>query len=84
MSESTTQSIVLTADVLCTSLIKTGAESFKNDESRGRFRKHAALALGNFTMVHSNQDLTWCVKVGVYMGFWDHRGFSLLWPLVDS
>ena len=24
--------------------------------------------------VHSNQDLIWCVKIGVYMGFWVHRG----------
>ena len=28
-----------------------------------------------FTGVHSNQDLRWCVKIGVYMGFWAHRGF---------
>ena len=24
--------------------------------------------------VHSNQNLIWCVKIGVYMGFWVHRG----------
>ena len=24
--------------------------------------------------VHINQDLIWCVKIGVYMGFWVHRG----------
>ena len=28
----------------------------------------------NITGVHNNQDLIWCVKMGVYMGFWDHRG----------
>ena len=26
------------------------------------------------TGVHINQDLIWCVKIGVYMGFWVHRG----------
>ena len=26
----------------------------------------------------SNQDLIWCVIIGVYMGFWVHRGSSLL------
>ena len=26
----------------------------------------------------SNQDLIWCIKIGVYMGFWVHRGSSLL------
>ena len=29
----------------------------------------------NITRVDSNQDLIWCVKIGVYMGFWVHRGF---------
>ena len=24
--------------------------------------------------VHSNQDLIWCVKIGVYKGFGVHRG----------
>ena len=27
------------------------------------------------TGVRSNQDLIWCEKMGVYMGFWVHRGF---------
>ena len=27
-----------------------------------------------FTGVHNNQDLTWCVKIVVYMFFWVHRG----------
>ena len=27
-----------------------------------------------FTGVHINQDLIWCVKMGVYMGFWVHGG----------
>ena len=29
--------------------------------------------------VRSNQDLLWCVKIGVYMGFGIHRGSWLLW-----
>ena len=32
----------------------------------------------SITGAHSNQDLVWCVKIGVYMGFWVHRGSSLL------
>ena len=24
---------------------------------------------------YSNQDLMCCVKIGLHMGFWDHRGF---------
>ena len=28
-----------------------------------------------FTGLHSNQDLIWCVKTTIYMGFWAHRGF---------
>ena len=28
-----------------------------------------------FTGVHTNQDLIWCVKIGVYMGFWVYRRF---------
>ena len=28
----------------------------------------------NIRGVHNNQDLIWCVKIGVYMGFWVHRG----------
>ena len=27
-----------------------------------------------FTEVHINQDLIWCVKIGLYMGFCVHRG----------
>ena len=27
-----------------------------------------------FTGVHSNQDLIWCDKLGIYMGFRVHRG----------
>ena len=30
---------------------------------------------GTITGVHNNQDLLWCVKIGVYMGFCIHRGF---------
>ena len=29
---------------------------------------------GTITGVHSSQDLLLCVKIGVYMGFWVHRG----------
>ena len=29
----------------------------------------------HFTRVHSNQDLTWCVKIGLYVGLWHHLGF---------
>ena len=29
--------------------------------------------------VHSNQDLTWCVKIGACVGFWIDRGFWILW-----
>ena len=36
----------------------------------------------NITRVHSNQDLIWCVKIGVYMGFWAHCRSWLLWPSV--
>ena len=32
----------------------------------------------NITRVDINQDLIWCVKIGVYMGFWVHHGFWLL------
>ena len=32
-----------------------------------------------FTGVHINQDLIWCVKMGVYMGFWVHGGSWLIW-----
>ena len=32
------------------------------------------------TGVHSNQDLIWCVKIVLYMGFWVDRGSWLLWP----
>ena len=32
-------------------------------------------ALGAVTGVNNNQDLIWCAKRGVYMGFWVHRGF---------
>ena len=32
--------------------------------------------------VHTNQDLLWCVKIGVYTSFWVHRGSWLLWPPV--
>ena len=27
-----------------------------------------------FTGEHGNQDLIWCVKIRVYMGFWVHSG----------
>ena len=27
------------------------------------------------TELHSNQDLLLCVKIGMYSGFWVHRGF---------
>ena len=36
------------------------------------------------TGVHSNQDLAWCVKIGVYMGFWVHRGSWLLCITVSA
>ena len=39
--------------------------------------------LSLFTGVHSNQDQILCVKVGLYMGFWIHRGFWLIWPPVN-
>ena len=29
-----------------------------------------------FGSIVGSQDLIWCVKWGVYMGFWVHRGFS--------
>ena len=35
-----------------------------------------------FTGVHINQDPIWCIKVVIYMGFWDHRGSWLLCPPV--
>ena len=37
-----------------------------------------------FTGVHNNQDLIWCVKMGVYVGFWVHRGSWLLWLPVNT
>ena len=27
-----------------------------------------------YVRVSSNQDLIWCVKIGLYVGFWVHRG----------
>ena len=37
-----------------------------------------------FTGVHVNQDLIWCVTMGVYMGFWVHGGSWLIWSPVNS
>ena len=37
-----------------------------------------------FTGVHINQDLIWCVKMGVYMGFWVHGGSWLIcFPVIE-
>ena len=32
------------------------------------------LFVSSITGVHINQDLIWCVKMGVCMGFWVHGG----------
>ena len=38
----------------------------------------------SITGVHINQDLLWCVTMGVYMGFWVHGGSWLIWfPVID-
>ena len=36
-----------------------------------------------FTGVRSNQDLIWCVKIGVYVGFNVYGGSWLLWLPVN-
>ena len=41
-----------------------------NRSGEGGARKKSLL----FTWVHSNQDLIWCVKIGVYSGFCVHDG----------
>ena len=32
------------------------------------------LELETNAVLHSNEDLIWCVKIGVYVGFWVRRG----------
>ena len=49
--------------------------------STGRFSV-TILRTDTITGVNINQDLTWCVKTGVYMGFSVHRGSWLLRPPV--
>ena len=52
--------------------------------SRGLFGSTGLdLASQPFTGEQSIQDLEWCVKMGVYIGFWVHRGFWLLWLPVN-
>ena len=54
---------------------KKTSSNKKQAEIYGKYIISEVLLLKLFTGVHSNQDLIWCVKTGVYMGFWVHRGF---------
>ena len=51
-----------------------GALDTQFQELKDRPFARVVLCKPVMTGVHSNQDLIWCEKMGVYMGFWVHRG----------
>ena len=66
------RSIYTSVYYCCKSFLCCTAVSQCHGGSVDRFAGFTAVL---FTGVYNNQDLLWCIKIGVYMGFCIHRGF---------